>query len=84
MNDVNIPFQAIVKLVEYLEHDERKHFNDMQDDGEDTAGHIYHSVKVVADWLGAQGVSYHNAHERMMEVVASAFAMHGVAMGDEN
>jgi argininosuccinate lyase len=84
MSNVNIPFEAITKLVGYLEHDERKHFEDMRDDGEDTNGHIYHSVKAVADWLGTQGVSYRNAHEVMMDAVAAAFAKHGVTVDDAN
>jgi hypothetical protein len=40
MSNVSIPLGAIIKLVEYLEHDERKHFEGMQHDGEDVSGHI--------------------------------------------
>jgi hypothetical protein len=44
---------ALVTLVEYLEDDERKHFEEMQRAGEDITDppHIYLSIKVVTDWL---------------------------------
>jgi hypothetical protein len=37
--------------------DERKNFQDMQHDGEDTSDHIFHSLKAVAHWLESQGVA---------------------------
>ena len=54
MTDRTIPLDAILALVRYLEHDERKHFVEMQENGEDTSNHIYNSVNAVADWFDAQ------------------------------
>lgn len=83
MNNVNIPFGAIVKLVEYLEHDEREHFEGMQYDGDDVSDHIYLSVKTVTDWLAGQGIAWRDPHAELMASVEAAFAMHGVVV-DEN
>jgi hypothetical protein len=84
MNNVNIPFGAIVKLVEYLEHDERRHFEDIQHDGEDVSGPIYLSVATVTDWLAGQGIAWRNPQAEFKASVEAAFAMHGVAVVDEN
>jgi hypothetical protein len=45
MNDRTIPLDAIRALADYLEHDERKHFELAQEHGEDTSNHIYNHVK---------------------------------------
>jgi hypothetical protein len=82
MSNDNIPFEAIVKLVEYMEHDEREHCEDMQHDGEDVSDHIYLSIRVVTDWLTGQGITWRDPQAEFVASIAAAFAMHGVA--DEN
>jgi hypothetical protein len=86
MSSVNIPFDAIVKLIEYMEHDEREHFEEMLDNGEDVTdpGHIYLSVKAVTDWLADRGITWRNPHAEMMEKFEAIFAKHGVLVVDEN
>jgi hypothetical protein len=84
MNSANIPFEAIVELVEYLEHDERRHFEDMQHDGEDVSGHIHLSVRAVTDWLADQGIAWRDPQAEFKASVESAFDMRGVAVVDEN
>jgi hypothetical protein len=84
MSNVNIPFEAIVKLVEYMEHDEREHCEDMQHNGEDVSNHIYLSIRAVTDWLTGQGITWRNPHAEMMEKFEAAFAKHGVTVADEN
>jgi hypothetical protein len=54
INDNIPPLQAILKLVEYLESDEAKHYACKLADGEDTSRHIFNDVKVVSDWLDTQ------------------------------
>jgi hypothetical protein len=82
----DIPLQAILKLVSYLEVDEGKHFDWKCAAGADTSDHIFHSVKVVSDWLDTQpGVP--SAAEREQQRLAplmEAFAASGVraAKGD--
>lgn len=46
-----VPVSAILALVQYLECDERKHFEARWSHGEDVSKHIYSSVKLVSDWL---------------------------------
>jgi hypothetical protein len=46
-----IPYAAIRKLAQYLEHDERKHFEAMCENGEDVSEHIYLAVREVLEWL---------------------------------
>jgi hypothetical protein len=54
-----IPLKAIRELVSYLEHDERKDYeNYLDDDGkviaatkEEAESHIYNHVQNVSDWL---------------------------------
>ena len=65
MSDTKIPLQAIGKLIEYMEHDERKHYEQMKYDGEDTSNHIYNSVKAVTDWLDAQGIPRREAQAKV-------------------
>jgi hypothetical protein len=45
INDNIPPLQAILKLVEYLESDEAKHYACKLADGEDTSRHIFNDVK---------------------------------------
>jgi hypothetical protein len=54
----NPPIDAMVALVEYLECDEAKCFAEMEDNGDDTSDHIWHSVKAVRDWLSVNGVDW--------------------------
>lgn len=85
MSNVNIPFEAIVKIVEHMEHDEREHYEEMLDNGEDVTDpdHIYLSVKAVTDWLVDQGIAWKNPYEEMMEKYAAMFAERGVTVVDE-
>jgi hypothetical protein len=78
MSNVNIPFEAIVKLVEYMEHDERKHCEDMQHDGEDVSDHIYLSVRAVTDWLAVQGITWRDPQAEFEASFEAMFAEHGV------
>jgi hypothetical protein len=78
----NPPVDAIVKIVEYMEHDERKHFRSMEEDGEDTSGHIFYSVQAVADWLAANGVAWRDPHEELVKEIEEAFAAAGVPTVD--
>jgi hypothetical protein len=41
----------VLLLVEYLEPNEHEHFEEMEDNGEDTATHIYRTVKAVREYL---------------------------------
>jgi hypothetical protein len=59
------PTADLVKLVEYMEDDEAKHFDQMTLNGEDTSDHIYHSVRAVRDWLNANGVQTRPAWWRL-------------------
>jgi hypothetical protein len=74
------PIDAILKLVRYLECDERKHFEGMWLAGEDTSDHIFNYVRAVSDWLeGQPGIP--SAEERERERTApvdEAFAAAGV------
>ena len=55
-----VPIKALVKIVEYMEDDEQKHYEEME--GEDRSDHIYLSVRAVAKWLRDQGINVrHNA-----------------------
>lgn len=45
-----VPVRAIEKLVDYLEYDEHKHYEEHRLDGP-CRDHIWHSVKAVAAWL---------------------------------
>jgi hypothetical protein len=49
------PLAAILMLVRYLEVDERKHFECMWRNGEDTSNHIFNSIKIVSDWNSNRG-----------------------------
>jgi hypothetical protein len=60
VSEPSLPFAAIVALVRHFEPDERKHFEAMQDDGEDTSRHIYNSIKEVSDWLGGRPAETEN------------------------
>jgi hypothetical protein len=63
------PINAILALVRYLETDERKHFEARWSAGEDVSRHIYHSIKLVSDWLDTlPGVQ--SAAEREREFTA--------------
>jgi hypothetical protein len=79
-----IPLQAILTLVAYLETGERKHWECKRAAGEDTSSHIFHSVKVVSDWLDTQpGVP--TAAEREQQRLAplmEAFAAAGVRVAE--
>jgi hypothetical protein len=76
----NVPIDAILALVRYLETDERKHFEARWSAGEDVSRHIYHSIKLVSDWLDTlPGVQ--SAAEREREFTApllDAFTKAGV------
>jgi hypothetical protein len=84
MTKDNVPLQAILKLVSYLEHDEGKHWEAMRDRGEDTSRHIFNDVKAVSDWLEMQpGIP--TAAEREQQRLAplmEAFAAAGVRVAD--
>jgi hypothetical protein len=49
-----IPLHSILRLVEYLEHDEGKHWEAMRAAGEDALNHIFNDVTAVSDWLSTQ------------------------------
>jgi hypothetical protein len=59
MTNDKVPLNAIRELVNYLEHDERKDYqNYLDDDGkvivdteEEADSHIYNSVQRVSNWL---------------------------------
>jgi hypothetical protein len=74
-----VPVNAILALVKYLECDERKNFEERWSNGEDVSRHIYHSIKLVSDWLDTlPGIP--TAAERESERVApilDAFAEAG-------
>jgi len=76
------PVNAILALVRYLEVDERKHFERRLSSGEDVSNHIYHSVKLVSDWLDTLWPGMQTAAERERELLANqlldAFAKAGV------
>jgi hypothetical protein len=74
-----IPLTAIVKLVEYLDpSEERRHFEDMQRDGEDTSNHVWLSIKAVTEWLDSQGIPYRDPTAELKQAVAGEFAKHGI------
>ncbi len=37
-------FRALVRVIDYLHRDERKHFQEMHEDGEDTSEHIFNHI----------------------------------------
>ena len=80
----NTPLEAILKLVAYLETDERKHFERRHADAEDVGNHIYNSVKVVSDWLDTQpGMTTAAERERQrLKPIVDAFNQVGVVVGD--
>jgi hypothetical protein len=75
----NVPINAILALVQYLETDERKHFEARWSAGEDVSRHIYHSIKLVSDWLDTlPGVQSAADREReFMAPLLDAFAKAG-------
>jgi hypothetical protein len=75
------PIDAMTALVEYLECDERKHFAEMEDNGEDTSTHIYHSVKVVRDWLSDNGVDWHARELKAFEETLTAAGLSAADAG---
>jgi hypothetical protein len=82
MSTNEVPVSAILALVRYLECDERKHFEKNWRCGEDVSNHIYHSIKLVSDWLDIlPGIP--SAAERERERLApilNAFTEAGVEM----
>jgi len=50
---MDIPVQELRGILAYLE-DERRHYEDMLENGEPVSGHIYKSVLVVDEWLKAK------------------------------
>ena len=44
-------FEAIIKLVEYLEHDEKKHY--LESEPANRKNHIYIHVKRVKKWINS-------------------------------
>jgi hypothetical protein len=79
-----IPLHAVVKLIEYLEHDEREHFEEMQHDGEDVSKHIYLSVKAVTDWLAGQGMAWRDHPQAELKAsVEAAFIAAGVPITND-
>ena len=47
----NLPVEHLIKILNYM-RDERKHFQQMQDDGEDVSNHIHFSVQAVGGLAG--------------------------------
>jgi hypothetical protein len=84
MTKDNVPLQAILKLVAYLETDEGKHWEAMRERGEDTSRHIFHDVKAVSDWLDMQpGVTPAAVREQQrLAPFMEAFATAGVRVAD--
>ena len=77
-----IPVKAILTLVQYLETDERKHFEAKWESGEDTSNHIFNYVRTVSDWLDGQpGIPTAAERERQrLAPVKEAFADAGVTI----
>lgn len=60
----DIPFEAIKRLVEYLEYDEVKDYEWRIAEKEEVSNHIAISVLAVKDWLVAKGVPLYVEQER--------------------
>jgi hypothetical protein len=80
MTERPIPLDAILALVRYLECDERKHFERMQYEGDDTSDHIYNNIRTVSNWLdGRPGIPTAAERERQrLAPMKEAFAKMGV------
>jgi hypothetical protein len=80
MTERTIPLDAILALVRYLECDERKHFERIQYEGDDTSDHIYNEVRAVSDWLDGQpGIPTAVERERQrLAPIKEAFAQAGI------
>jgi hypothetical protein len=80
----DIPLQAILQLVEYLEVDEGKHHDAARFRGDDTSNHIFNAVLAVSNWLDTQpGIPSAADRERQrLAPLAEAFAAAGVHMAD--
>jgi hypothetical protein len=78
----DVPVKAILRLVQYLEADERKHFEAKWESGEDISNHIFNYVRAVSDWLDGQpGIPTAAERERQrLAPIEKAFARAGVAM----
>jgi hypothetical protein len=76
------PTADLVKLVEYMEDDEAKHFDQMTLNGEDTSDHIYHSVRAVRDWLNANGVQTRPAWWRLSADAAARIDARSMTRGE--
>jgi hypothetical protein len=63
--DDKVPVKSLIKIVDYMARDEWRHFQEMQDAGEDTSDHIHHSVQAVGEWLESQGVDVRGAIDAM-------------------
>ena len=74
----------VLALVQYLEVDERKHFEGMRSAGEDVANHIFNSIRIVSDWLDKQpGIPDAAEREhRRLAPIEKALAKAGVPTGD--
>jgi hypothetical protein len=79
-----VPLKAILALVQYLEVDERKHFERMSYAGEGTSNHVFNDIRIVSDWLDQQpGIpSAAERERRRLAPIEEAFAKAGVATGD--
>src|SRR5262245_26761755 len=78
------PLKAILALVQYLEVDERKHFERLSRAGEDSSNHIFNNIRIVSDWLDQQpGIPSAEERERQrLAPITEAFANAGVWTGD--
>jgi hypothetical protein len=79
---MDVPVKAILRLVQYLETDERKHFEVQWGSGEDTSNHIFNYVKAVSDWLDNQpGIPTAAERERqLLAPLEAAFAQAGAKL----
>jgi hypothetical protein len=71
-----VPLKAILALVQYLEVDERKHFERMSYAGEGTSNHVFNDIRIVSDWLDQQpGIpSAAERERRRLTPIEEAFA----------
>jgi hypothetical protein len=69
---------AAVKVVEYMEEDEREHFEEMKASGEPVNDHIYFAVKTLRDELIAMGLEPRRPQEEFRKQFEELFASLGV------